>query len=182
MTYTRWHTGPSQRGLGCMLLHLPPWVRVGGARPPLFTTILPSPVKLQCTLQLSGQIHWPCFISTNICTLWYTPPHTPSMTKGVGPGRTLAWPGWKQPDIPVEVDTDRHETSRSMWYCVNGMPQKETLDRAAYTCMLVSYRRLSPQFQFSLSGVTLVYLSQCPWPWYSVQCTLIDTQCTSVCA
>ncbi len=32
---------------------------------------LPSPVKLQCTLQLSGQIHWPCFISTNICTLWF---------------------------------------------------------------------------------------------------------------
>jgi hypothetical protein len=26
----------------------------------------------------------------------------------------------------------------------------------------VFYRRLSPQFQFSLSGVTLVYLSQCP--------------------
>ncbi len=36
-------------------------------------------------------------------------------------------------------------------------PQKDTLDRAAYTCMLVSYRRLSSQFQFSLSGVTLVY-------------------------
>jgi hypothetical protein len=33
--------------------------------------------------------------------------------KGVGPGPTLAWPGWKQPDIPVEVDTDRLETSRS---------------------------------------------------------------------
>ncbi len=30
---------------------------------------LPSPVKLQCTLQLSRQIHWPCFISTNLCTL-----------------------------------------------------------------------------------------------------------------
>ncbi len=25
---------------------------------------LPSPVKLHCTLQLSGQIHWPCFISS----------------------------------------------------------------------------------------------------------------------
>ncbi len=25
-------------------------------------------------------------------------------TKGVGPSTTLAWPGWKQPDIPVEVD------------------------------------------------------------------------------
>jgi hypothetical protein len=35
-----------------------------------------------------------------------------------------------------------------------------SLDSAAYTCMLVSYRRLSPLFQFSLSGVTLVYLSQ----------------------
>jgi hypothetical protein len=34
------------------------------------------------------------------------------------------------------------------------------VDIAAYTCMLVSYRRLSPQFQFSLSSVTLVYLSQ----------------------
>ncbi len=33
--------------------------------------------------------------------------------KGVGPGPTLAWPGWKQPDIPVEVDTDRLETGRS---------------------------------------------------------------------
>jgi hypothetical protein len=39
------------------------------------------------------------------------------------------------------------------------MPQKDTLDRAAYTCMLVSYRRLSPQFQFSPSAVTLYYLS-----------------------
>jgi hypothetical protein len=25
-------------------------------------------------------------------------------TKGVGPSMTLAWPGWKQPNIPVEVD------------------------------------------------------------------------------
>jgi hypothetical protein len=33
--------------------------------------------------------------------------------KGVGRGPTLAWPGWKQPDIPVEVDTDRLETSHS---------------------------------------------------------------------
>ncbi len=30
--------------------------------------------------------------------------------KGVGPSTTLAWPGWKQPDIPVEVDTGRLET------------------------------------------------------------------------
>jgi hypothetical protein len=35
------------------------------------------------------------------------------ITKGVGPDKTLAWPGWKQPDIPVEVDTDRLETSRT---------------------------------------------------------------------
>jgi hypothetical protein len=46
------------------------------------------------------------------CTLC-PPPLAPIVTKGVGPGPTLAWPGWKQPDIPVEVDTDRLETSRS---------------------------------------------------------------------
>ncbi len=34
------------------------------------------------------------------------------LVKGVGPGPTLAWPGWKQPDIPVEVDTDRLESRR----------------------------------------------------------------------
>ena len=28
-------------------------------------------------------------------------------SKGVGPGPTLAWPGWKQPDISVKVDTAR---------------------------------------------------------------------------
>ncbi len=33
--------------------------------------------------------------------------------KGIGPDPTLAWSGWKQPDIPVEVDTDRLETSRT---------------------------------------------------------------------
>ena len=26
-------------------------------------------------------------------------------SKGVGPGPTLAWPGWKQLDISVKVDT-----------------------------------------------------------------------------
>jgi hypothetical protein len=38
-----------------------------------------------------------------------SPPPPP---KGVGSGTTLAWPGWKQPDIPVEVGTVRVETSR----------------------------------------------------------------------
>ncbi len=37
----------------------------------------------------------------------------PVTTKGVGPGLTLAWPGWKQPDIPVEVDTGRLESGKS---------------------------------------------------------------------
>ncbi len=125
-----------------------------------------------------------------------------SLRKGWTPqslNSTLAWPGWKQPDIPVEVDTARLETSRFknglqnvyyfllyypssefksvvnvywhgegaaaglsctelsipsvsflLWggavcsggivlipYCVNGMPQKDTLDSVAYTCMLL---------------------------------------------
>ncbi len=32
--------------------------------------------------------------------------------KGVGPSMTLAWSGWKQPDIPVEVDMARLQTSQ----------------------------------------------------------------------
>ncbi len=31
--------------------------------------------------------------------------------EGVGPSTTFAWPGWKQPDIPVEVDTVQE------WFC-----------------------------------------------------------------
>ncbi len=37
-------------------------MRVGVHAHPLLLH-LPSPVKLQCTLQLSGQLHWACFIS-----------------------------------------------------------------------------------------------------------------------
>ncbi len=40
--------------------------------------------------------------------------------KGVGSSTTLAWPDWKQPDIPVEVDTARLETSRTD--TVKGLP------------------------------------------------------------
>ncbi len=47
-----------------------------GVHAHLLSLHLPSPVKLQCTLQLSGQIHWPCFISTNICTLWASAPNS----------------------------------------------------------------------------------------------------------
>ncbi len=32
---------------------------------------LSLPVKLQCTLHMSGQTHQPCFISRKICTLWF---------------------------------------------------------------------------------------------------------------
>ncbi len=134
-------------------------------------------------------------------------------TKGVGRGPTLAWPGWKQSVIAVEVDTGRLETSRfkkcsancvllyfpsteiksafnvywhgggasglsctelsiwefpflrgvcwqrwtSIWYSEKGMPQKDTRTTCVHLYAFVFHRRLSPQFQFSLSGVTLVY-------------------------
>ncbi len=41
------------------------------------------------------------------------------LTKGVGAGMTLAWPGWKQSDIAVEVDTGRLKTSRFKKCCTN---------------------------------------------------------------
>jgi hypothetical protein len=40
-------------------------------------------------------------------------------TKGVGPSTTLAWPGWKQPEIAVEMDTARLKRSRFKKFCVN---------------------------------------------------------------
>ncbi len=64
-------------------------------------------------------------VGERVCTLYTVygdcvllvirPAHLPDRDppKGVGPGPTLAWPGWKQPDIQVEVDTDRLETSCS---------------------------------------------------------------------
>ncbi len=39
--------------------------------------------------------------------------------KRVGPSMTLAWPGWKQSDIAVEVDMGRLEESRFKKCCAN---------------------------------------------------------------
>ncbi len=48
------------------------------------------------------------------------------------------------------------------------MPQKDTLDRAAYTCMLVSYRRLSHQVSiFSVWCYSSVSISMCGTSMYS---------------
>ncbi len=44
----------------------------GGARPPPFSLYLLSRTKLQCTLQLRGQIHSPHFYSTSIVLCGYT--------------------------------------------------------------------------------------------------------------
>ena len=40
------------------------------------------------------------------------------LTKGVGRGPTLAWPGWKQPDISVKVDTARLEAGQFKKCCM----------------------------------------------------------------
>ncbi len=40
------------------------------------------------------------------------------VVKGVGPRPTLAWPGWKQPDIPVKVDTARLEAGQFKKCCM----------------------------------------------------------------
>ena len=62
----------------------------------------------------------------------------------------------------------------SIYLCLTGEllwpPQKATLDSLCTLFWFVSYRRLSSQFQFSLSLVTLEYLSQWEYP--------IDAHCT----
>jgi hypothetical protein len=44
-----------------------------------------------------------------------------------------------------------------------GCPRRTPWTSCVHLCAFVSYRRLSPPFQFSLSAATLVYLSQ--WLW-----------------
>ncbi len=136
--------------------------------------------------------------------------------KGVGRGPTLAWPGWKQPDISVKVDTARLEAGQLKKCCMEcallyypvlnsrvllmytdtvkelpgypvqnspswsflfwggsvgrgglvydivrrGCPRRTPWTTCVHLYAFVFYRRHSPPFQFSLSGATLVYLSQ----------------------
>ncbi len=44
----------------------------------------------------------------------------------------------------------------SIWYCVNGMPQKETLDIVAYTCML-SYPIVVSHLSFNFLCLLFLY-------------------------
>ncbi len=86
------------------------------------------------------------------------------LTKTPASGTVKELPGYPVQNSPsvsfLSLGGGCRQGRNSIWYCVNGMPQKETLDKAAFTCLLVFYQCLSPLFQFSLSAVTLVYLSQ----------------------
>ncbi len=83
----------------------------------------------------------------------------------VGGGGVLAWLGLLQLWCRYSMTLVKTMVLWNHW-CYSGFnklykgPCIPPLDSAAYTCMLISYRRLSPLFQFSLPGVTLVYLSQ----------------------
>jgi hypothetical protein len=125
--------------------------------------------------------------------------HNACPDQGVGPSTTLAWSGWMQPDIAMEADTARLETSRtdtvkelpgfSVQNCPygsflflffdggtagsggiiydivrKGCPRRTSGKCCVHLYAFVSYRRLSAHFQFSLSTVTLVYLSQWSGP------------------
>ncbi len=64
-----------------------------------------SPLRLQISARLPTEqtyCTWTCGLAHHV--VW---------PEGVGPDTTLAWAGWKQPDIPMEVDTYRLETSRT---------------------------------------------------------------------
>ncbi len=125
---------------------------------------------------------WICkYVYTLTRSQIHSYPNSPSIaqlslahTKGVGPGTILAWPGWKQPDISVKVDTAQREAGQFkkccmecvllyypstefqftfilgywkwgsiIWYCENGMPQKDTLDNLRTP---VCFRILSTSF------------------------------------
>jgi hypothetical protein len=66
----------------------------------------------------------------------------------------------------------RYHMSMSYWRAIM-IPQKATLDSMSTLSWFVSFWRLSSQLQFSLSAVTLVYLSQ----WLRSQCNVFGTMC-----
>jgi hypothetical protein len=57
-------------------------------------------------------------------------------------------------------------------YCVNGMPQKDTLDNVAYTCMLSNPIDVFHLFQFSLSAAT--HLSDSEHEGSVLSCVLLE--------
>ncbi len=158
---------------------------------PLDKSILKHVDMWTCLHHRSRSCTWTCLHCRDLCFIETCLNHR-GLTKGVGPGATLAWPGWKQPDISVKMDTARLETGQSkkcciecvyctplelnsrvlllytdmawcrscrvilyrtvhlgvsffeggcrqgwtsIWYCVNGTPQKDT-GKPAYICML----------------------------------------------
>jgi hypothetical protein len=68
---------------------------------------IPSPVKLQCTLQLSGQIHWPCFISVNLYDVRQRFAHrvaTATFLRTLHDGKiSPGWWGWKKHAHPLSL-------------------------------------------------------------------------------
>ncbi len=57
----------------------------GGCTPTPLSLHLPSPVKLQCTLQLSGQTQLPCFISSKKYVVYFLKSWTETHTKRQAP-------------------------------------------------------------------------------------------------
>ena len=85
-------------------------------------------------------------------------------TKGVGPGTILAWPGWKQPDISVKVETARLEAGQFKKCC---MHKVRTYKEYHSVCpsselglsQLLSRQRVFPSPQKQGGGGTLA----CEW-------------------
>ncbi len=82
---------------------------------------MPMVQVLESTLELTwGEVivnygigsHTPCLSSNTVSDFIGGGGLAYDVCKGVGPGMTLAWPGWKQSVIAVEVDTGRLETGR----------------------------------------------------------------------
>ncbi len=57
-------------------------------------------------------------------------------SKGLERGTTLARPGWKQHENSEKGGLVRLKRSEFKKGCVKGIPQKDTLDNLAYTCVL----------------------------------------------
>ncbi len=87
--------------------------------------------SVSCTIRVTATVSYVNRLKSGFwiaCGHWSAGGNARVHIKGVGPGMTLAWPGWKQSVIAVEVDTGWLETSRFKKCCTNCIPSSLVLN------------------------------------------------------
>ncbi len=146
-----------------------PWLVRLGVHTHHFSLFLPSRTKLQCTLELRGQLHSPYFISTPICTLCLSP-----KTEGNSPGL---------PPSPFSISTNKLQTgfhfALNKAYNVHRVPEclslcQNWVPHPLSTSECVSHLGQRVKEQHSLAGEEVGGLNSDDWKESLALCVLCE--------